>query len=79
MKVSAGGPLGVYFLTDSDNELGEDKVLYKEITLNGQFNTYTLDMSQVPTWKGTITRLVFDPLKVAGATIEIDYIRVMRP
>jgi tetratricopeptide (TPR) repeat protein len=79
MKVSAGGVLGLYFTTDSDNEYGEDKVLYKEITLNGQFNTYTLDMSQVPAWKGTITRLVVDPLKVAGATIEIDYIRLMRP
>jgi hypothetical protein len=80
MKVSSGGGGGarLYFITASDNTYDETKALDLSTLGDGQFHTYTLDMSAVKGWNGTITQIRLDPTDTQ-ASVEVDYIRMMKP
>ncbi|MBI3166373.1 MAG: hypothetical protein HYZ24_16940 [Chloroflexi bacterium] len=75
MAVSTGSSAKIYFITSSDKEYDETKALTFSIQGDGQFHTYTLDMSKVARWKGIIAQIRLDPTD-AASSIEIDYIRV---
>lgn len=76
MSVSAGNLAQLYFITGSDGNYNESKVLPFPITADGQFHTYTLDMSKVNKWSGAIAQIRLDPT-VTQAIIKIDYIRIL--
>lgn len=76
MAVSAGSSAKIYFITSSDKDYDEDKALTFSIQGDGQFHTYTLDMSKVARWKGIIAQIRLDPTD-AASSIEIDYIRIL--
>jgi hypothetical protein len=78
MKVSGGDMAQVFFVTDSDSAYDEAKSLRFPVSGDGQFHTYTLDMSTVPLWKDTVTQIRLDPMETPGS-IEIDYIQLARP
>jgi hypothetical protein len=78
MRTSAGREASIFFITESDSDWGEDKVLHFPITGDGQFHIYDLDMTTVNSWRGTITALRFDPTNSTGE-IEIDFIRLTAP
>ena len=42
---------------------------------DGEFHEYTVDLSQVQTWRGVVVSLRFDPVSGAGTRFAIDYIR----
>jgi hypothetical protein len=44
---------------------------------NGEFHTYSLDMSSVDVWQGKVIQLRLDPTDQAS-TVEIEYIRVVQ-
>jgi hypothetical protein len=44
------------------------------VTTDGEFRDYTIDMSSSPGWSGLITALRIDPVFDGPATIEIDRI-----
>lgn len=74
MKVGAGA-IGQFFFTTQDVPFHvEEASLVFPLERSDEFVTYTVDMSAVPAWTGTIGDLRFDPTDQA-ATIEIDYIR----
>ncbi len=78
MKVSAGNVAQLFFVTDSDSQTDETKSLPFAVAADGQFHTYTLDMSAVPSWNGTIQQIRFDPIDTQSI-VEIDYIRLIGP
>ena len=76
MKVSAGSIGQIFFITNRDTGYDEAKSLRFDIRADGEFHTYSLDMSKVPGWKDLITEIRFDPTIQPG-TIEVDYIRLV--
>ena len=67
----------MYFATTSEQNLSESKTSKLTITAEEgkEFKEYIFDMSDNPSWTGTVTKLRFDPISSAG-TFFIDYIRL---
>lgn len=76
MAVSAGNVGQIYFITSTDQNYDEAKVLPFSVISDGQIHTYILDMSTVARWKETITQIRLDPTD-AKSSVEIDYIRIL--
>lgn len=76
MRITAGGDSQIFFISAEDDYFIEEKSLIFTPVADGQFHTYTLDMSALEPWRDTITRLRLDPTN-AKSVIEIDYIRVL--
>jgi hypothetical protein len=76
MKISQGIPTQgqFFFITDADSVYDEAKSVHFDVTSDGEFHTYELDMSALETWRGVITGLRIDPGEKPGRTIEIDSI-----
>jgi hypothetical protein len=77
MKISAGNIAQVFFVTDGDPEYDEAKSLVFTPTADGEFHTYSLDISTVAGWRGKVIQLRLDPTD-QPSEIEIDYIRVVQ-
>jgi hypothetical protein len=65
----------LFFTTAADGTWSEAKSKRITTSPNSAFKTYTFDMSTVPGWTGTITRLRLDPAEATG-TFAIDWIRI---
>ncbi len=76
MKVSPGEPTvgQVFFLTNNDTKINEEKSVTFEIIDDGEFHTYDLDMAGLVTWQGLIRLIRLDPVTIADRAIEIDQI-----
>jgi hypothetical protein len=68
----------LFFQTATSGTWSQSKSKTVTITPNSGFVEYTFDMSNVPEWTGTITRLGLDPLAAAGS-FGIDRIRIAAP
>lgn len=78
MKVSSGNMAQLFFITATDATYNEPKSLRFEVVGDGQFRSYVLDMSKVRGWNGIIKQIRLDPTEIR-ATVEIDYIRILKP
>ncbi|MBQ8758517.1 MAG: hypothetical protein IJZ20_02380, partial [Clostridia bacterium] len=70
----------IYFATDKQGSLSEWKtvrVLCEDSTTNGEWITYTVDLSKCEPWQDTITYLRIDPFNSQG-TFDIDYLRFIK-
>jgi hypothetical protein len=76
MKITAGYSSQIFFTTASDSEFDEAKSIVFTPIADGDFHTYTLDMSSVNPWHGQITQIRLDPTDQPSA-LEIDYIRIV--
>ena len=56
-------------------ETSEASSVRARITHDGEWHTYRVPLDAHPRWRGTITRLRFDPSIQPGITVEIDAIR----
>ncbi len=77
MKVSpSSGDVAAefFFVTGSDPDYDEAKLIIFDLVDDGEFHDYVLELSTLPEWSGTITRLRFDPVTVTDRTVEIDRI-----
>ncbi len=78
-----GGSLAqmvMYFATDKDGGMDERKTLkmtFNGTSSNGEWETYSLDLTQLEQWSDTIVSVRFDPLMSPG-TIDIDYLRFVK-
>jgi len=82
MKVSSGYVAQLFFIAVlpdyiEERTFDEAKSLHFPIISDGQFHTYTLDMTKVEKWSGDIEQLRLDPTDTK-AMIEIDYIRFLK-
>ena len=68
--------LSIFFTTNFDGALNEAKSIKKDLVNNGgtEFVEYTVDLSKIETWRGTIQTMRFDPFDAHG-WCEVDYIR----
>lgn len=79
MKVSSGGDPTVgqiFFVTNDHTSINEEKSITFDVIADDEFHTYDLDMGSLDTWQGLIRQIRFDPVTIAGTTIEIDQIEV---
>ena len=67
----------MYFLTDSDKQWSESKVLVaKQVAKSEDYKVYNIDPSSCSAWGGTITDIRFDPgSESSKGNFGIDYIR----
>ncbi|MHB1462400.1 MAG: glycoside hydrolase family 99-like domain-containing protein [Armatimonadota bacterium] len=66
---------GEFFWSTVDSDMNGDTRATFEISQDGQWHTYELDLSKHPFWKGRTDRFRLDPGSTPGATIEVDEIR----
>ncbi|WP_183530821.1 hypothetical protein, partial [Paenibacillus baekrokdamisoli] len=78
LKNSTTGTIGrIYFITDADGTWNDAKHKDFEIVANSDFTEYTIDMSTVSGWTGTLNQLRLDPEQGgASGSFGIDYIRI---
>ena len=72
---TASNTAQLYFTTMSATSESESKSLTFSILPNSAYTTYTLDMSTVPTWTGTIKRLRLDPGDQTGS-FKLDHLAI---
>jgi len=66
----------LYFITVADQTMNTSKLSVFPIKANDPgFTTYTIDMSTVSTWTGTISRLRFDPGDSTSGTFNLKTIK----
>ncbi len=71
--------LQMFFVTDTDGSWSEDKSFrarLKSKDSGGEWEVYTVDLTQNAKFKGVIKQLRFDPFNEYG-TMEVDYIRFL--
>jgi hypothetical protein len=78
MAVSAGRSAQLFFITATDPNFDEAKSTAFTVDGDGEFHTYTLDLSTVPGWKGIITQIRLDPAD-ARSSIQVDFVRIQEP
>jgi len=76
MKVSSGIDAQLFFVTEASSNYEEEKSLRFKVRGDGRFHIYSLDMSSVPGWEGTVSQIRFDPIE-NKAKVVIDYIRIV--
>jgi hypothetical protein len=76
MKVSSGIDAQLFFVTEASSNYEEEKSLRFKVRGDGRFHIYSLDMSSVPGWEGTVSQIRLDPIE-NKAKVEIDYIRIV--
>jgi len=79
MRASAGKIGQLYFTTDGDPFVAQDKAFWFEVIPDGEFHTYVLKVGEHAKWRGqVITGLRLDPVHgPAEADIAIDSLRVV--
>ena len=67
----------IYFTTTTDNTWTESKGHWFTISSNDSTShVYTIDLSAIGTWTGTIKQFRFDPSEASSGSFNIDYIRL---
>jgi len=77
---STGTTAKFYFLTGTDHTWNETKAKsFNLVVSDTNYTEYTVDMSAVAAWAGTIWELRFDPVDTGASsgTFSIDYIKVV--
>jgi|GEM_PF-970270 len=74
----------IYFITNSDNVWNNDKHIDFYMTPNSDFTVYTIDMSSIGGWAGTLKQLRIDPCNAIPGTsvsgsFQIDYVYIGNP
>src|SRR5439155_8993817 len=65
----------LFFRTLASNSWSDSKSKVVTIKPNSDYTEYTFDMSGVPGWTGTVTRLRLDPIDATGR-FDVDWIRI---
>lgn len=76
MRLSAGREAQLFW-ANSSGAYSEPKSTRFKVTPDGQFHVYRVDLSSVARWSGTVRSLRLDMTDASGASIAIDYVRVL--
>ena len=78
MKSSKPGTATVFFSTDFDPQLNNQKAVNFQLARPGKFNTYYINLRQQhPAWTSRISRLAFSPFQGSGQA-QVDYIKLTK-
>jgi glycosyl transferase family WbsX len=77
MRISKSDTAQLFWSTPTSAESEANSVRF-EVTGDGAFHDYRLDLSRHPRWRGTITGLRLDPANQRGVEVEVDAIRLSR-
>ena len=71
----------IFFITETNTNYSEGRANSLRVSLkdDGDFHTYSFDMSQLSGWNGVITEIRLDPVYSPGIDIDIDYVRFAQP
>lgn len=75
MRSDAPGRMQVFWASASAG-MSEQTSLGIEISGDGEFHEYELDLGASPRWRGVITSLRLDPASQAGVRFALDYLRL---
>lgn len=77
LKASANGSVQLYWSNDQNTGFADSRKINASYTSNNQWQTVTFNCAGNSAWTGReITALRIDPISVAGAAFEIDWVRV---
>lgn len=81
IRFASSGFLGndtvqIFFTTTTDGTWNEAKSKAITVQNSVSYNEYTIDMSTVPGWSGTVNRLRLDPSSIARTNSNLDYFYV---
>jgi hypothetical protein len=79
VKTSLAGPTRFYFTTTDGTAFDESRAFDVQVPADGVAHDVTLDLTTVPSWRGTITRLRLDPTPNGIGTFAIEDLRVTGP
>ncbi|MBP6964743.1 MAG: glycoside hydrolase family 99-like domain-containing protein [Armatimonadetes bacterium] len=71
------GRTGQLFWAQRARGFSEALSLKFDLSADGEFHVYRLDVGSVATWKGEINRLRLDPTDEQGARVEVDYLSMV--
>jgi len=72
-----GTATGQLFWSTTERGLCEELSVHFAVEVDGGWHEYAIDLSASPAWAGLTDRLRFDPVDVAGVTVEIDLIELV--
>lgn len=75
MKVDAPGGCQIYWDTQAESTMDEQKVRVFQTGAAGEWELYALNMSGHPKWVGVIREIRIDPPDWAGK-VEVDFVRI---
>ncbi len=76
MKTDMAGVGEFFYTVQTPGQSSQTYSVRFDLTGDDQFHTYTIDLSEVPTWAGYLYQLRFDPTD-QFATTAVDYIRLV--
>ncbi|MGL4511797.1 MAG: right-handed parallel beta-helix repeat-containing protein [Lacipirellulaceae bacterium] len=76
MSQTAGAFGQVFYQTETDPTWDQAKSVAFPIIADGQMRDYFIDLGQLVTLNGVITRVRLDPTVEAGSTMAIDFVRI---
>lgn len=76
MSASAGSEGRLYWRTNL-RKFNRDNSLPVKLIADGAMHEYRVDVGQAPGWRGYLEGLRLDPTNAAGATMALDYVRVV--
>jgi hypothetical protein len=74
LRSDTNGMAQLFWATTTSSQSEANSVRF-QVTGDGQFHTYEIDMSLAPQWRGLITSLRFDPATAPDVTFALDYLR----
>jgi hypothetical protein len=75
MRASADDTAQLFWGTSLSKQSEMNSVRF-QLTGDGEFHEYRVDLSRSRTWRGVIKSLRFDPAARAGTKLAIDYIKM---
>ena len=67
----------IFFITESDQAWNEKKNINFDITADGEYHEYLVNLSACSTWSGLIKRLRIDPIERGNCEYEIQLVELL--
>ncbi len=78
MRQSMAGLNEIFWSTLETNHMTAAKAQTFQVSTTNEYREYVIDLRDHPEWRGTITRLRFDPPNgIPSGSVSIDYIRIL--
>jgi hypothetical protein len=70
------GDFGEVFFADRFENMDQEKSVKFDVTADGEFHVYQVNMAQNPYWRGKVTAIRIDPNGIEGSKVEVACIKL---